>query len=461
MPTIEFAGQSAQTATSPGAGTSRLLNLYREPVIGGDNTRYLLRPVPVQVGLTGWPTGFQRAIQWINGQTYVVVNGNLATVSAAGNSVSVASVADDLNTTIAGNLTYVTVVAGGNYYVWDGSFLTQPAAGAFVNFGSVETLGQRMLLTELNGRRFQWSDVADPKTLGGLNFATTEAGEDNNVRGVVLNGNYWIFKERSIETWYQTGSGDETQAFARVSGGIVSTGLKQFNLLTKFRGGLFFVGNDNIAYVTTGAGLQPVSTPAVARDIAEADPTHCFYYEHEGHKFCVLRFSDRAAWVYDFATREWHERSEGVNHGPWGAVGSAQNDQGEWIVAKQAGDLAALSTTDSGLLRENGSALYRRAVSRTLRNDSKRFRLAEVEFYADFGNAPNSANNEPKITARFSPDRGNTWQSARSFSMGVQGDYDQRVVMRSLGQFRQVTAQIDLTHWDEVPIWSDVRVRLA
>jgi hypothetical protein len=459
MPTVDFVGQSAQTGASPAAGTSRLLNLYREPVTEGDNTRYLLRSVPGQNIYTAGYSTFMRAIQWVDGQIYIVTDGSLSTLSEGGYVASVGAIADDVNTTISGNLGYVTVVAGGNYYTWNGTTMLEPPDGAFENYGSVDTLGQRMLLTEKNGRRFQWSDVADPDTLGGLNFATTEAGEDNNIRGVVLNGNYWIFKERSIEIWYQTGASDDAQAFARVSGGIVTTGLKEFNLLTKIRGGLFFVGNDNIAYVTTGAGLQPVSTPPVARSIADNIPTHCFYYEHEGHKFCVIRFTDRPAWVYDFSTQEWHERSEGANHGPWAAVDTTQDNQGEWIVVGDGGFVAQLSKTRSGLIYDREGPLYRRAISRTLRNDSKRFRVPEVEFYADYGRAETDA--ETQLMAQFSGDRGNTWQSQRSMTLGNQGNYDHRVLFRSLGQFRHITARVDMTHKYEIPIWSDVRVRLA
>lgn len=460
MPTVEFVGQSAQTQTSPGAGTSRLLNLFREPVTEGDNTRYLLRPVPWQSTLYPGGSVFQRAMQWIDQQVYIVVDGTLSTLTTGGYPVQLGLVADDENTTISGNLGYVTVVSGGNYYTWDGSAITEPTAGAFEDFGSIDTLGQRMLLTELNGRRFQWSDVADPSTLDGLNFATTEAGEDNNLRGVVLHGNYWIFKERSTEIWYQTGASGSS-AFARVSGGVISTGLKGFNLVAKMRGGLFLVGNDNIAYVTTGAGLQPVSSAPVSRSLADNDPTHCFYYEYQGHKFCAIRFSDRPAWVFDFATQEWHERSEGVDHGPWDAVATTEDNRGNWIVAGGSGFLGQLGSDafNTGLITDKGGPMYRRAISRTLRNDSKRFRVPEVEFYADYGRATTDASTQLMI--KFSGDRGHTWQSQRSMTLGNQGDYDTRVLFRSLGQFRHLTARIDMTHSYEIPIFSDVRVRLA
>lgn len=452
---VEFVGQSAQSETARGAGTSRLLNLYREPVTEGDLTRYILRPVPGQVSVHMPPNEFQRAMQWVDNNIYTASGGKLNVLGDDGVPSEIGSIPDDVNTSIAGNVGYVTVVSGGRYYTWDGTTLTEPTTGAFSNFGSVETIGQRQLLTELGGRRIQWSDIADPDTLNGLNFATTEAGEDNNIRGVALNGNYWVFKERSIEIWYETGSADEAEAFARVSGGVLTTGLKSFNLVTKMRGGLFFIGSDDIAYVTAGSGLKPVSTQPVARDIREKTPTHCFFYEHEGHKFCVLRFSDRPAWVFDFATNEWHERSEGVDHGSWDAVGAAKETGGSWLVASELGGIYRMSN----VAEDKGGVLYRRAVSRSAQNGGKRFRVPEIEFRADYGTVP--TDDAVQLMVRFSRDRGNTWSDERRVAMGNSGEYTNRVIFRSLGQFRQLTARIDITHGYELPLFSDVELRLA
>ncbi len=455
MPTVEFVGQSAQTQTAPGAGTSRLLNLYREPVTAPDLTRYILRPVPGQTLIHSPDNQFQRATSWIDRNIYTVAGAKLNRLGDDGVPVELGVVADDENTSISGNLGKVAVVASGVYFLWDGTSITEPTPGAFDAFGSVEAIGQRLLFTELGGRRIQWSAVADPSTLDGLNFATTESGEDLNIRVVALNGNAWIFKERSIEIWYNTGSGDEASAFARVSGGVITTGLKSFNLITKIRGGLFFIGSDGIAYVTTGSGLQPVSTQPVARDIREKNPTHCFYFEHEGHKMCVIRFSDRPAWVFNFSTSEWFERSEGVTHGPWDAVGASKTTQGDWIVVSELGSISRLDNTP---IDKNG-ALYRRAISRTLRQDSARFRVPELEFYADYGRVgPDDA---LELMFSYSGDRGKTWSSQRNLSLGSLGDYQTRTLFRSLGQFREFTACLDITHGYEVPIFSDARLRVA
>lgn len=449
MALIEFAGQSSRNDTSPAAATSRLLNLYREAVQDGDQTQHILRPVPGQELIVQPGRRFLRDMAVIDGVVYYALGGGLYKL-VSGTPSLLDSISDTADTTISGNTGKVTVCAGGIYYVFSGASYTTPT-GAFSDFGSVETVGQYTVLTERNGRRIQWSDIADPGTLDALNFATTESRDDNNIRGVALNGNYWVFKERSIEIWYETG--DSSAAFARVGGGVIDTGLKAFGLVTKIRGALFFIGNDGIAYITAGNGMQPVSTRAVERSIRENDPTHCSYYEHEGHKFCVIRFSDRPAWVYDFAANEWHERSEGVNHDAWDAVATVQDADGTWLVGGELGGVSRFVNAPE----DKGGFLYRRAVSRTLYNDARRFRLAEFEMLT----SPGWATGEAAIMLEFSRDRGATFGNERTFQLGGQGDYSQRILARSLGQFRNLTVRLDVAHGHEIPLFAAARVRLA
>lgn len=481
MPIIEFTGESKAGSTARPSNSSRLLNLYREPVPNGGLSRYILRVVPGQVALVDLGAVFQRQLAWVDNTTYSAAGGALYSVTSAGVTANLGAIKDSEETTISGNTGYVTICAGGRYYVLDGGALSQPATGAFSDFGSVDTLENYTMLTERNGRRIQWSNPADPSTLDGLSFATTEAGPDNCVRGMSLNGNYWVFKERSTEIWYPTGI--STGAFARIGGGVLEVGLKSFNLAAKGRDMLFFVGNDGIAYMTAGQDMQPISTRSVERDIRVNDPTHCFYYEWEGHKFCVIRFSDRPAWVYDFATAEWHERSEGVNHGPWDAVASVANNSGQWLIGATLGGISRLDDVRT----DKGSFLYRQATSHTLRMDGARFRVPEVEIYGAYGYAPvpteveyyldvgggylglgsgffcleSIGSPEPKMTVSVSRDSGATWGNSRIKDMGAEGDYEQRIILRALGQFRNITIKMDMSHDYEIPIYSDGRVKLA
>lgn len=480
MPQIEFAGQSRETETARAANRSRLVNLYREAVPDGGLTRHILRPVPGRVEIADLGSVILRQMAWVDNSVYTVASGELSSVDGA-IVTSIGSVEDSPETTISGNAGYVTIVADGDYWVLDGGTLTKPTGAAFSDFGSVETLNNYTLLTERNGRRFQWSTVADPTDLDALDFATTEEGADKNIRGVALNGNYWIFKERSAEIWYPTGVAES--AFVRLNGGIVDVGLKGFNLVAKGRDQLFFVGSDNTVYISAGQNITPISTRALERAIKTEAPTHCFYYEQEAHKFCVVRFANRPAWVYDFSTGEWHERAEGVNHDAWNVVATTENNDGTWLTGAVSGEISTLQNIQT----DSGGVLYRRAVSPTLRMDSRRFTIDELELFGALGyvdeisdvtyywgttggyfgwasgvfNMGGAGGSEPAIMLRMSQDQGATWGHVRTRGLGAAGQYGKRVLVRCAGQFRTFNLRMDMAHQHEIPIFSDGRLRVS
>jgi hypothetical protein len=444
MPFIEFIGQSRKDSDFQQASTSRLLNCYREPIEGG----YVVKSVPGTSLVVNLGSVFMRAMEEVGGNIYAVCGGRLFRIISDGTATQIGAIADG-PADISGNNGSVTIAAGGKYYVWDGSVLTSPTGGAFASVGSVEFVGQTTIMTEKGGRRFQWTGVAAPTSLNGLDFATAEGRDDNILRCVVINGNVWLFKEKSIEIWYPT-----TTGFSRIAGGVLDTGMKAFGLVAKFDGGALFVGDDNIAYITGGSGMEPVSTPAVETDIAQGSPVECLYYEDEGHKFCAIQFADRPAWVYDISTGEWHNRSAGVNYGAWPVVASVKAF-GSWHVGGNTGNVLRLSRNNADF----DGPLYRRGVSRTLRNGD-RVRIPRFELYGRMGQGPVNGR-EPQISLRFSRDSAKTWGIERWRSFGATGDYDARIVLRSLGQFRSVTAEFTTTDPIEIPILANAFLELA
>ena len=467
MAFVEFVGQSLKDTDFPAANTSRLINCYREPIEGGHQIKSVLGTGQ----LADLGTVFMRAMEEVAGDVYCVSGGALYKVERLGNKTNLGAVTDG-NATISGNNGDVAVAAGGVYYVWDGSTLSTPAGGAFSSVGSVEFIGQTTVMTELDGRRFQWSAVADATTLNALDFATAEGRDDDIIRAVVINGNLWLMKEKSCEIWYQTSAG-----FSRVAGGVLDTGLKSFGLVAKFDGGAFFIGDDGIAYITNGAGLQPVSTPAVETDVSQGAARNCFYFEDEGHKFCVIQFSDRMSWVYDLSTGEWHNRASGTQLNPWRVV-AAVKAWGYWHLGNDFGKVLRLLRVNTDF----DAPLVRKMVSRTLRtgeyqtiNRLELFgRIGEVETGGDvtyvlggvdfiltdsdglalFHSLTEGELRPPALFIRVSRDGGKTWGAEKWRNFGSLGDYDARLIWRSLGTARQFTVEVTISDPVELPIKS-------
>ena len=442
MPMIEFVGQSARDADNIRANPSRLVNLYREPVDPGD--KHALKSVLGTTEFADVGGVFVRALAEVDGSIYALANLALQKIDTDGTVTSLGVTLDDANASVAGNNGNVTAVIGGAYYLWDGATLTNPVAGAFSSFGALEYLGNYTVLTELNGRRFQWSGVAYPNDLPGLSFSTADGRDDNIIRPLALNGQLYLLKAGSIEVWYLTGEAGAL-AFERQVGGVMDVGLKSFGLVARFDGGAFLVGDDNRAHMLSGQ-LQPVSTPAVETAIKTCSPQYCLTYDDEGHTFCAITFRDCPAWVYDVSTGEWHERAEGADLDYWPATASARMD-GEWYLGKDGGKIARLERNNS----DAGLPLVRLARSRVLYMDGERFTVSEVEVF------PRVGFDAATVELSVSRDGGITWGSPKPKSWEV-GEYSKRVMWRNLGQFRQAAIEIQMTDAVDVTISSQARV---
>lgn len=458
MPRIEFVRQSSRDADNRAGTTERLVNFYPEPVNRGGRAAFSLRNVLGAEDFSTLPGVFARALANIpdanqSERLFCANNSQLISVDSLGVTTGVGAIVDDAETSISGNNGDVTVVSGGNYYRFDGATVSQPAVGAFSSFGSVDFLRGYTLLTEKGGRQIQWSALADASSLPGLNFATAEGRNDVIIRGVSIGGNFWVFKETSIEVWQNTGLASE-EAFSSIPGLLIEVGLKSFNLVAKFPGGAFFVGSDDVMYLAAGTEVRPVSGVAVNTAIRNGTPTHCNYHEDEAHKFLTIRFGDRPAWVYDFSTELWHERASGED----GAsnIEVTAHAFGKWRGAGRTGKIYAMDRTD----KDGADALIRRAVSMPLENEGKRFRVNAIEFMGRVGRLEANGG-AVTMMIRATRDGGNSWGTFRNESMGALGEHETRMETRNWGMARQFAVEVRVSDPVDATILSAANVRLS
>lgn len=484
MPFIQFVGASREDADNPQDNPSRLVNFFRERT--GGRGEYTLKGVPGMVAFATTERVFVRAMAVVEGVLYAAMQGYLVKIESDGTVTELGSIVNSEDTSISSNNGDVVVAAGGTYYVWDGSTLSTPTGAQFSSIGSVTFLGQRTVMTERNGRRVQWSVVADASDISGAGsgFATAEIKDDKCLRAIAVGADVlWIFKEGSIERW-ATSSGDDV--FTPILGAGLDVGLKGYRLVTSFPSGIFWVGEDNVCYISGGmGGARPVSTPAVETEIKYGTPRSCFYYEDEGHKFCVIRFNDAPAWVFDISMGEWHERSEGAAYGQWTAVAAAEA-YGYHIVGCDDGDYYVLSRQGT----DKGAPLICEATSQVLEIDGERFRVPEVQLYPQVGRTSigldqgayvgtaegqllldgegnllaayaESTPRDGYITLETSKDAGETWGSPIQLSIGNLGDYGKTVKARNLGQFTSLTARVTYAEPDDTPIQARAKVVVA
>ncbi len=424
------------------------MNVYPEQAAGDARTRINLRSVLGEVVLADIGEPLVRAAAVAVSKFWTVAAGNLYEVAADGTIMNRGAVGNSNETTISGNGVNVCIVANGDYSVWNGTTLTNPTPGAFSNFGSVAFSDYDTILTELNGRRFQWSDTADPTTLDALNFATAEARDGDILRAEVDRAQLFLFTEECVEVWRNTGVAGSSR-YRRLTVIDAGRGLKGYHLLASDAFGIFFVGNDGVAYILSGSGIAPVSTPAVQSDIEEGSPSAAYYYEDRGHKFCVIRFSDRPAWVYDLVTQLWHRRQTGISRDAWGIQRMA-TAYGKWLGIDDFGVVVELSRADS----DRGMPLARIMRGKPIYMEGRKFSVAEFEALCSVGGGA-------EIMLRFSRDGGQTWSEPQVESLGAIGDYERQVRFYALGRGESFTPEVSCTDAVDVVFYSDANVRMT
>ncbi len=453
MAVLRFASQSSRRSDDPGQTPERLVNLYPQPGAENSKAGFPLRSV---LGLTLFADlgiTLTRAIHPANGSLWVAGSGNLWEITSAGVKTNRGTINDSSETFISANGTKITVCAGGTYYVWDGSTLDTITGGAITTESTVDFHAQYTLLTESTSGKFEWTDLADPKTRDGLNFATAESHNDNLLRVVVNGREVWLFGTESTEVWYNT-SASGANAFKRLPGAAVKRGIKAAGLAVQMAERVFGVDDKGVAFQSDGLTLIPISTPPVEVAISASTPTHCFTYSDEGHEFFVIRFSDRPAWCFDVKTRRWHERGSGPTWNEWEVIATASLN-GTWYGVNTLGKIYSMSRTND----DAGAELSRMAQSAALYEGGQFFSIHRFELLGEVGTA--DIGRAITVALQVSRNGGLTWEPEISRSFGKIGQYHQRAIWNALGGSEQMAGRVVITDAADVNIYSNVNVDAA
>lgn len=453
VPKYTFFTQAARDGTTVASSSEELVNVYPEQAPGDARTRINLRSVLGEDVFAEIGSPIVRAAETAVEKFFTVLSGNLYEVASDGSVYNRGAVGNSQETGISGNNGKVCIVANGGYSIWDGAAITTPTPGAFADFGSVEFSDYDTILTELNGRRFQWSDTADPSTLGALNFATAEARDGDILRVQVHQAQVFLMTKECIEVWRSTGITGPTR-YRRLTVIDQGRGLAGYHLVCKGAFGIFFIGNDGVAYILSGSGITPVTTPAVQTDIQEGNATAVYYYEDRGHKFCVIRFAGRPAWVYDLTTQLWHRRQTGVDRGSWG-IQRMSLAYGMWLGVDDNGVVVEMKRNNS----DRGAALARIMRGKPIYMDGRKFSVSEFEALCSVGES--NLGRDAEVMLRWSRDGGQTWVGPKTASIGDLGDYGRQVRFHGLGRGESFTPELSCTEATDVVFYSDANVRLS
>lgn len=232
------------------------------------------------------------------------------------------------------------------------------------------------------GRRFAgFSDLADAMEYNTLDRVEAEGAPDKLVGQIVTHREWWLFGERTIEPFTNTGASQGT--FQRSGGTVMEVGAASPYAISRLDNSVFWLGSDGVVYRANGFSPQRISTYPIEQAIARCtwETAFSFTYEDRGHKIFYLTFQDGQTWGYDVATQEWHRRqSKGLDR--W-RINDLVRWNGKWI----AGDYSngKLYELDWNVQTEAGVEMERMRVSGVLSDEQNPIIVNAVELVFDTG----------------------------------------------------------------------------
>lgn len=323
------------------------------------------------------------------------------------------------------------------------------------------------ILNEIDTNKFYTTNLGD-YVIDALNFASSEGSPDKVLGVIGSSRNLWVFNEKSIEVYANTGNADFP--FERVQGAFIEIGLKAKYSVAKLPGSVFWLGRtengENIVFSASGLSPQRISTHAIEYAISTyADPSSAtaFCYQSNGHSFYVLNF-DEATWVFDLATNLWHQRA-------YTNAGTLERHLAEFHAFDHVNNLHLIADSESNKIykfsdtyySDDGDAITRLRTSPHVSNDLKYvfYNSFQLDMEVGIGLDGGVQGSSPTVMLDFSDDGGHTWSSESwtlaDNSAGAIGNYKTRVKWNRLGKSRDRIFRVKMT--DPVKtIWIDAQI---
>jgi hypothetical protein len=350
----------------------------------------------------------------------------------------------------------VIMVNGQNGYVYTASTNTfaQITDPNFFPANTVTFFDEYFLLDKIGSNEWFFSNILDGTTYNALDFESATVEPSFTQAIINQQENALIFKQKSIETWYDTGANDNP--WARYDGATIERGCIAPLTAIKEDNSVFFLGDDLIFYRLDGVLPHRVSTHAeeeVWQTYITCADAYCFTHTFEGHKFIVVTFQTaNTTWVYDIATGLWHTRVS-FNAGYVSQQRWRGNCAVEWLGLVLIGDAFSgqVGEASSSTYTEFGLPIIGELSSPPVHQDRKRIFCSLLELDMQTGNGLTTGQgSDPQAMLSISRDGGRTWGTFQSWaSLGKQGEYLTRVRWKKLGQGRQILFKVTIS--DPVP----------
>ena len=309
--------------------------------------------------------------------------------------------------------------------------------------------------------RFYISGSYDFTSWSSLDFATAEGRPDDLVQIVSDKALLWMFGERTLEVWQNTGNADFPfeplrSAFSHY-GAFKNTAVRMDN-------NIYWLGRDEnggrvVLRLVGGANPQQVSTGEINEWLAsisneEMDKGFGFSVWWRGHAwYCLtfptvddfgktLCFDTTGAW-FEWSTYCDSPNAHGRFRGNWQVYYGGRNLVGDSLSG-------AIYELDGEVYTDGGKRIKRTRRLDTMGADMDMIGYGALQVEMETGTGTPGV--DYTMDLRWSDDRGRSWSNSHTRSIGEGGEYSKRVIWRRLGRSRRRTWEINTTAAKDIRI---------
>lgn len=409
-----------------------LNNWYLEKNPENAKYPYVLCPTPGLKLLTAVGDGPHRGSIAIQSDLYVVSGQKLYRVQSNLASEEIGDVAGTGYVHMTQSGTHVLIAASEKFYCADANSIIELPDRHVCGVAYQDGYG---IAAMAGTQDFGISDIDDMTTWGSLNFSQADAKADLLTGLASAHRLLWLFKQKTIEGWYNSGAA--AFPFVRDQSGFMEVGCMAPHSIAVLGNQLFWLGHDHKVYTAQGFQEQEISPAGITALIDERKSPQtamAFVYSQAGHTHYVLTFSDRTL-VYDATERLWHYRkSQGIDR--W-RVNSHTYVWKKHVVGDYAnGNLYEL---DLGTYDDNGDEIRREAISPPISSGGSQLVMHElfVDMKMGVGLDGDQQGSDPTLLLSWSDDGGETFGNELELSIGKIGERTKQARANRLGKFRE------------------------
>lgn len=351
----------------------------------------------------------------------------------------------------------VVLVDGSYGYYWtigDPGTFAEIVDPSFYGANLVTFMDGYLIFNKPGTKQFYISPLNAVTPFSGLDIASAEADPEQLVGQVALQENLYLFSQRHLEVWYN--SGNASFPLQRIQGAVVEVGCASAYSIAAIQTSVFWLGRDKhgqgTVYAIQGLVPQRVSTFAIENQIqslgGDLSTARAWSYQQGGHFFYCLNIPGAdTTWVFDTTTKLWHERAYLPSLGNYQrhladchAFAFTKNVVGDY----SSGNIYELSPTT---YTDNGNPIRRERVSPHISKDLNH--IFHSRFWLDIetgvGIDGSGQGTDPKAMLSWSNDFGHSWSNENWASIGPIGARRTRAIWRRLGKARDRVYRVQIT----------------